>query len=218
MVWHTRLKALVAERGMSLAELSRRSGVNYDNVTKYVGGAVENPRGKTLEKLASALGTTTLYLREGLTDRKPLTVGSIPYRGVVAAGLWAEAGDALSEPEEWLPFNPVPQYPEGAVYCLTVQGDSLDKIAPHGTTLVVVDLLASGIPIRAGDLVVVERSRDGGGLVETTAKRVREANGGLELYPESNNPKWQPIMIPRANDQDVTIRVIGRVEFILNKP
>jgi transcriptional regulator with XRE-family HTH domain len=188
MAWHTRLKELVAERGMSLAELSRRSGVNYDNVTKYVGGAVENPRGKTLEKLASALGTTTLYLREGLTDRKPLTVGSIPYRGVVAAGLWAEAGDALSEPEEWLPFNPVPQYPEGAVYCLTVQGDSLDKIAPHGTTLVVVDLLASGIPRRGRPRRDHRQARPGGEWGPRALPREQQPQVAADHDPPGQRP------------------------------
>jgi hypothetical protein len=52
-----------------------------------------------------------------------------------------------------------------------------------------------------------------------TAKRVRAVAGGFELYPESNNPKWRPVMFPASNDdQGETVRVIARVEFIMRKP
>jgi SOS-response transcriptional repressor LexA len=219
MKWNDRLAALVKQKGLSKAELSRMSRVPYDSVNKYLRGEVENPRGDTLDKLAAALGTTSLHLREGLTNRQPIPVQGIPFRGVVAAGVWSELGEGISEPEEWLAFNPVPHFPEGAVYCLTVQGDSVDKIAPHGFILVVVDLDISGVTIRDGDLVIVERTRHQGGLIETTAKRYRSVPGGAELYPESTNPRWQPIFIRKnKSDGDETVRIIARVEYVMNRP
>lgn len=218
MKWNERLRALVKKQGLTMAELERRSGVPYDSINKYLRGEVDNPRGDTLDKLADALGTTVVFLRTGLTDRKPLSSQAVPFRGKVAAGVWLEL-DQEFEPEDWLNFNPVPQFPEGAVYCLTVEGDSIDKIAPHGFLLVCVDLYESGVTIRDGDLVIVERSKQQGGLKETTAKRYRTVSGGIELYPESSNPKWQPIFVPddrRERDELVTIK--ARVEYIMRRP
>jgi phage repressor protein C with HTH and peptisase S24 domain len=105
------------------------------------------------------------------------------------------------------------------VYCLTVRGDSLDLIARPGSTLVCVDLNESGLGVKDGDLVIVERAREQSGLRETTAKRVRAVRGGFELYPESTNPKWKPVHYPRQSDDDgETVTILARVEFILNKP
>lgn len=219
MTWNDRLRKLVEEQGLSKAELSRRAKVPYDSVNKYLRGNTDNPRGKTMEKLATALGTTELYLRTGLVDQKPISSHAVPFRGIVAAGVWSEADSGFDSSEEWLPFNPVPQYPEGSVYCLTVQGDSLDKLAPSGFILVCVDLYQSGLAFRDGDLVVVERLKQQDGLRETTAKRVRAVAGGFELYPESTNPKWKPVMFPAASDDlEETVRVLARVEFIMRKP
>lgn len=219
MRWNERLAKLVRDQELSIAELSRRSDVPYDSVNKYLRGDVDNPRGNTLEKLARALGTTKIYLQTGLTDRKPVSSQAIPYKGTVAAGVWIEPGEGNLEPEEWLPFNPAPQYPEGSVYCLTVQGDSLDKIAPPGVTLVCVDLYASGVAVRDGDLVIVERAKQQNGFLEMTAKRVRSVPGGFELYPESSNPRWQPLTYPRSVDQDdETIRLVARVEYVMHRP
>src|SRR5688572_13560366 len=125
MKWNDRLKRIVEDKALSMAELQRLSGIPYDSINKYLRGEVENPRGDTLHRLATAVGTTETFLRSGLVDRKPLSSRVVPFRGKVAAGLWREVDEGDFDPEEWLAFNPVPQYPEGAVYCLTVEGDSL---------------------------------------------------------------------------------------------
>lgn len=219
MTWHDRLRRLVKDKELTMADLSRLSGVPYDSVNKYLRGDIQQPRGNTLDKLAAALETTTIYLTNGLTDRKPLPANPIPIRGSVAAGVWLEAGEKDLEPADWLPFNPVPQFPHESVYCLKVQGDSLDKVAPEGSTLVCVDLHKGGITIRDGDLVVVQRTREQGGLVEVTAKRVHQVPGGYELRPESSNPRWKPIFLDRANHSDVeTVAVLARVEYVMHKP
>jgi SOS-response transcriptional repressor LexA len=202
-----------------MADLSRLSGVPYDSVNKYMRGDIDKPRGNTLERLAVALDTTRLFLQEGLTDPKALPTKPIPIRGEVAAGIWLEAGDLNLEPESFLPFNPAPRFPDGSVYCLTVRGDSMDKTAPEGATLVCVDIYAAGIEIRDRDMVIVERQREQGGLIEVTAKRVRQVPGGYELMPESTNPRWQPYFLASASKTaDEVVRVIARVEYVLLKP
>jgi len=219
MSWHQRLRDLATTKSLSMADISRLSGVPYDSVNKYMRGDIDKPRGNTLEKLALALDTTRLFLQEGLTDAKVMPSKPIPFRGEVAAGIWLEAGDLSLEPERYLPFNPAPQFPDGSVYCLTVRGDSMDRVAPEGSTLVCVDTYAAGIAIRDQDMVIVERQREQGGLIEVTAKRVRQVPGGYELVPESTNPRWQPVFLSsQSKTPDDVVRVIARVEYVLLKP
>ena len=49
---------------------------------------------------------------------------------------------------------------------------------------------------KEGDLVIVRRIRHQGALIETTAKEIRK-NGHFELWPVSDDPKFQqPIIVP----------------------
>lgn len=52
--------------GFNMAELARRSGVNYDSINKYVNGGVDQPRGNNLAMLAMALGVDEIWLRDGV--------------------------------------------------------------------------------------------------------------------------------------------------------
>jgi len=219
-----RLRERMEAKDLLPAPLARQAGLGVSFVRDILRGKTRSPSADNLAKLARHLDTTPAYLtgqsdQPELTGRKPIPSRGIPYRGEVAAGIWIEVGEGVLEPDEWLPINPLPQFPEGAVYCLTVRGDSLDKVAQPGSTLVCVDLYQSGLDFKDGDLVIVERARDQSGLLEMTAKRVRAVKGGFQLYPESTNPKWQPVTFPRnAQDDEETIRVVARVEYILNRP
>lgn len=223
-VLQRRVRERMAEMDVKAAPLAVSAGLGISFVRDILRGKTRSPSAENLGRLAKALGTTPAYLtgtsdEAELTDRKPIPSRGVPYRGEVAAGIWAEVGEGVLDPDEWLPFNPLPQFPEGSVYCLTVRGDSLDKTAQPGATLVCVDLQEAGIDFNDGDLVVVARSMAQGGMIETTAKRVHFIRGGYELHPESSNPKWQPITVMRGkNANGDTISVIARVEFILNRP
>jgi SOS-response transcriptional repressor LexA len=220
-----RLRERMELKQLKPAPLATSLGLGVSFIRDILRGKTASPSAANLAKLAAALDTTPAFLlgatqQPELTNRKPVSSRGIPYRGEVAAGIWIEVGEGVLEPDEWLPINPLPQYPEGSVYCLTVRGDSLDKVAQPGSTLVCVDLYESGIQIKDGDLVIVERAKAQSGLLEMTAKRVRTVKGGFELYPESTNPKWKPVTYPRAADNDTgeTIRILARVEFILKRP
>lgn len=66
MEWHERLQRQIDKLGIDMAELSRRSGVNYDSINKYLRGDVKQPRGNILAKLAKAVGVTEIWLRDGM--------------------------------------------------------------------------------------------------------------------------------------------------------
>lgn len=84
MDWKQRLNEVFAEKGWSKAELARRSGVSYDNVIKYLSGAVDQPRGDTLKRLADALEVDALWLEKGVDPDAEET--EIPVMGYVGAG------------------------------------------------------------------------------------------------------------------------------------
>lgn len=65
MTWHKRLNDCLAERGWSKAEMSKRSGVPYDNILKYCGGKVRQPRGSVVEQLSDALGVDPVWFMTG---------------------------------------------------------------------------------------------------------------------------------------------------------
>jgi len=70
-------------------ELSRRSGVSYDNVNKYLAGKVEKPRGATLSALARALEVDELWLEKGIDPDNPTRL--VPLKGFIGAGGHIEA-------------------------------------------------------------------------------------------------------------------------------
>ncbi len=79
--WAKRLKEALRQSGWTKTELSRRSGVNYDSLNKYLAGKVEQPRGDSLPRLARSLGVSGLWLREGVG---PKAAGKSP--GGIGAG------------------------------------------------------------------------------------------------------------------------------------
>lgn len=217
--WDERLRMAFEASKMTMAELSRRSGVGYDSVNKYIRGDVKQPRGDSLDKLAEALEIDPLYLRVGLRPGPPVGEDAIPIRGKVAAGMWLEVGKIDDEPIGWLPFNPFPTHPKGSVYSLVVEGDSLDLIAPDGATIICTDLAMTGISLREEDVAIVERRRGQESLREVTAKRVKREGGELWLIPESSNPKWQTQKFRMTECADDTeLRVIARLEYVVLKP
>lgn len=145
-------------------------------------------------------------------------VAMVPITGIVRAGTWQEAETGAHELQHFVP-SALDTPPEWQ-YAFTVEGNSLNKIAAPGDTLVCLDLIKSGVAIADNDLVIVERLRYGGSMLERTAKRVRRTVAGFELWPESTDPAFQePIRINGDEvDEATEVRVAAKVLWILKKP
>lgn len=63
---------------------------------------------------------------------------------------------------------------------------------------------------KIGDIVVVERLKDGGQLIETAIKRLLDLNGRRELVPESHDPKFT-IIYPDAEDHGTEVKIVAKV-------
>lgn len=81
MNWQKRATTALERKGWSIAELARRTKINYDRLYKQL-GTVDNPRGDTLKRIASALGVNEYWLRTG----DGLMMTDIPVAGYVSAG------------------------------------------------------------------------------------------------------------------------------------
>lgn len=79
--WSDRLSQAIEDRGWSVRELSARSGVPYHSVAKYLQHKVDQPRGDTVRKLASALDIDPLWLKDGVNRGKQFGVPVVGYVG-----------------------------------------------------------------------------------------------------------------------------------------
>ncbi|EXL06238.1 hypothetical protein BG46_15815 [Brucella anthropi] len=229
MTWVERLNEALAKKAWTKAELQRQSGVPYDNIVKYLGGKVDQPRGDTLPKLAQALGVDPLWLEKGISSSAPIiakpsltpiqqSVGSIPVTGKVAANTWLSVDDMDFGYDDIEYVPSASGYPVELQFALKVEGNCLNKIANHGDRLICLDIAKTGIETEDGDLVIVERSRFEGQMIERTAKRLRRTADGYELWPESTDPAHQePIKLHRVDNGD-HVRIIGKVLWIMRKP
>lgn len=153
----------------------------------------------------------------GLT-KTSAPVGYIKVGGKVAANNWINVDDMDFDYEDQDYVPSVGNYPIDWQFALKIEGNCLNKIANHGDILVCINMIAASLDIEPNDLVVVERSRYGGEMIERTAKRVRRTSDGYELWPESDDPKHQePISLNGASDGEA-VHVIGKVLWILRKP
>lgn len=197
-------------------------------------------RGLTQEQLAEMIGTTDATIQRLETGKRQLTqkwaelisaalkvdvsviFGSIipahdpglPVVGEVQAGVWREAdvGDEPKHPP--IPMGRDRRFSEVPQFALLVQGESMNRILPPGMFVVCVPWRDLGKDVENGELVVVERRRDG--MVEATVKRIALQGKKVLLMPESTDPRFQqPIELGSGAENEevaITAKVIGRYE------
>lgn len=150
-----------------------------------------------VEPLAEALEVDAIEIlvRAGTWKRKrPPTVRTAAILDQVRAGRFTE----MPERPPSAPETVLVDYPRDTIFALRVSGDSMDRIAPEGS-LVIVDY--SEHELCDGALGVF-RLDD-----QATFKRLRRQGAETWMQPESNNPRHGPIFPPDGR----TVEAIGRV-------
>lgn len=184
------------------------AGMSPDAIRGMFRHADSSPTVETLTKLASALKTSPEWLAFGKEDgievaraatavREP---ASLPVIGEVAAGRWLEADDHVDAPAyDPVPVQPDPRWRVEDQYGLVVRGSSLNRIALDGDILACVNAVSIRYKPAEDDLVIVEMVRNAGLLRQRTAKRYMRQHTHVELWPDSDDPRWQkPIIIPHG--------------------
>lgn len=185
------------------ADGARHVGVKYPT---YVGH--ENPTARTsfrddkAQLYARKFGVRLEWLLTGRGEMAGDTVipagvevAGLPVLGNIQAGYWLDTSliDQDQEPE-MLPVARDLRFPRARQYALRVVGDSMNRDFPDGSYVTCVDFAESGLAIREGMTVHVERHRDGGQLREITLKVIaRDRRGAFILEPRSTNPTHKPL-------------------------
>jgi len=213
---------------LTFAKIASATGVSPQAVKQWEDGQTAPTRNK-IEALARVLrlsiqDTMDMFdngaTRDGIFDQDNILetikrANRVKVRGKIAAGVWMDVtlSDEGGYEQMAVPFPPDPDYAIEAQYDLVVEGTSLNKVAPDGYRVRCVDIEASGVSVHDGDLVIIRRLRDGGQLVEMTAKRVRKTNGRTELWPDSTDQRWQEKIVVDDNPERDRIEIIAKVLY-----
>jgi len=221
------LKDLRVAKNLTQAGLADLAGTSQPQIRRLENGDRQMTK-EWAERLAPHLGVlpssllfpdfkdavvTDAVLTRVIKSSEEQIGKALNINGEVAAGLWMEADIFDSERvEKSNLIGGDKRYPSEDQYLLRIRGESLNRIARDGDLILCVDYANAGIELKSGDLVVVERSRDGGHTLERTAKRIFLDDGMVELRPESNDPRFQePIVFNEHSEEASEVRVIAKV-------
>ena len=214
--WRDRLLQALQEKGLDMKAASLGADLNPAAVQQISKG--NDPKTSTMLALAAAHG---LSLDEILLNRPQSSTASpaqrpvqlAPVVGTVAAGLWFSPDAPPQVESEPVPYVPC-RYPDLEQTAYKVVGPSMNKARiEDGDFVIAVPYWDARMAPVAGDIAVIERSRDGG-LVEMTVKEIEVTREAVRLIPRSTDPAYQEVLtIPRTTRADMydAVRIIGLV-------
>lgn len=206
------IQRILEEEGAppTLRELARRLGLDVKSVAQHLDrlerkGYLSRRRGRS-RNIRLAAGGAVAHLSgaapvgpsaKGSGSPVPAEARGLPLVGRIAAGSPVEAVEEVEDRLRLETFFG----PEGTVFLLRVEGDSME-----------------GAGIRRGDLVAVARDEpvpEGAPAVvvvegETTVKRLFRKGRRLLLAPE--NPDYEPLLVDPARQ---AVRVVGPVKGLV---
>jgi hypothetical protein len=210
------IKAGLEKPGKTKAGLAKALGVHPSAVTRML--KHDGPETRRIQ--ASELSAISEYLGEpipelGLTYLRPMEYDQFPIliHGIISPGVWREsAASQLTVIREHSYFPPDPRFDVGHQFDMIVEGTSINRFARHGSLLRCVDIAKAGIVPEPDDYVIVERSR--AGMIETSAKKYHPTSAGLELLPDSDDPRWQePLAVAPADLERGDIKITAVVIY-----
>jgi SOS-response transcriptional repressor LexA len=197
-----RIDELLKKLGKKASRASVEAGMGKDFIRDLRRRPVR-PGAESLSRLAQTLKTTPEFLLYGKTGGSILPVEGLPIIGVVEAGQFRDITLA-DQDEEFATVNVVRdrRYPHARQYALLVSGDSMNKKFDDGTYAICVSFPETGLALKSGMIVHVERSIAGTQLVETTLKAVEMRGRKCFLVPLSTNLKHKEIEISQEHEDD----------------
>lgn len=207
-----RLRKRLKDLGWSQQRLAEESSLPFGTVQNiFKSGRTTDPYASTLLAIARAVDRDPRWLSGDIDNEGPALKSDgptlLPIRHRVRAGSFRE-----KDQDEYLGDGPapVPDAFQGLrQWWEIVEGDSIDEIYPAGALIRVVDADDISYVARPGDLVVVERTRDG--LTERSVKEIVMHGDRPFARAKSRNPRWngEIELTPGASADEV--RVAGLV-------
>jgi SOS-response transcriptional repressor LexA len=202
-----KIRAILKLPGMTQLKLASELSTTQPTVNRWLKGT--SPEGANRDRI------NALYADWVAKDREDArAVTALPVVGTIQAG-WFRDISVASQDEHYdrIPVARSDRFPDAPQYALVVSGDSMDLLFPDGCFVTCVDFHASGLDLKNGMVVHVERTRDGN-LVETTLKQIDTVNGQMALVPRSKNPIYKTIIDFHSDENEVHVRglVTGKWE------
>lgn len=213
----TPLAKAMLEKKMNASQLARLIGTTRQNVARWAKGVPPLPI-KRAQEIAPLLTVTVESLilggiAENVASREP--VSYVHIRGNVAAGVWTEHDDTSQMTEE-LPIVGG-RWRSLEQFGYRVYGPSMErKRIFDGDYVIAVPYFDARRNLTNSDIVVVERKR--GGLTERTVKELVVTTEGCELWPRSDDPRFQAPIYANLHgegqeDDGTVIEITGLVIF-----
>jgi SOS-response transcriptional repressor LexA len=203
------LKSAMAANGLNPFSAAKKAGVGKTFITDIMRRTNRNPSLSKLRKVAKALNLSIVDLA-GIADAMPIPNQKIPISGIAEAGAFRPMPEVRPEREDELPTIVAGRFAAFASarhFGFEVRGDSMNAATPApiaaGSIALCVDMVDAELTIETGRIYLVRRTLDGGQTYEHTIKRAHVFRDRIELRPESTNPKYQAISIPRGAGDEV---------------
>lgn len=189
---------------MSRAAAAKAAGFNVSFIRDIErrGG---NPTLSSLKKLAKVLKVELEFLAGTIEEEslgRELRVTELPVIGTIEAGQFRDI-TIFDQDDNYPVINIVAdeRFKHAKQYALKVSGDSMNLKYPDGCYVACVDFIDSGLRLKAGMTVHIQRTLANTHLVEITLKEVGSINGETVLLPRSTNPKHQPIVMSGGGER-----------------
>lgn len=130
--WADRLNMVAGMRGISIAELARRTGASYERVIKCAQGKVAQPRGTLMADMARELGVRLAWLRYGEAPMEPEGApedSTLRYLKTAAGTAVRKAETAAPGTDGWPRDLPVSgTHPAGQNGAMTLSDDPVEFV------------------------------------------------------------------------------------------
>lgn len=198
------LKRRMDEAGFKQKSLAIAADLNDTYVRDILKGKSKNPEASKLLRIAQVLGCTSDDLLGKGASVTPVHTTQIEVRGEVQAGVWREAIEWPAV--DWYAITvPIDTAYQGFHrYGLKVCGQSMNKVFPEGSVVVVINFGDLGRLPKTGDFVVAVQRCSKTDQYEATVKAVQiRDDGTVILWPQSWDPAFQtPVVLPPHDGAD----------------
>ncbi|MBX5143359.1 S24 family peptidase [Rhizobium lentis] len=197
--WKVDLATRINDLGLSMKSASLQAKLNET----WVRDTLKRDKTPSVENLAKI--KAALKIADTSTVA-PADITSLKVLGRAQAGAFMDVSVIDDDVEhEVIPVARNPRFPHAEQYALRVVGDSMNKHFDDGSYVTCVSWPDTGLQLRPGLCLHVERYR--GPLVEVTLKMLDLAeNGHLCLFPSSTNPVHKPIELNGDEGTEIVVR------------
>lgn len=202
------LREIMDATGWKQQRLAEELDVTQSSINRWLQGT--RPLADSFQQI-TAIYRDKVGQKQAQTQVQSLSGSGIEVIGSIQAGNWLDTTLIDDDPNhrEFIPVNRDERFPYARQYALEVRGDSMNLEFPEGSFVICVDYGDSGLSMKDGLVVHVERWQHG--LREVTLKSLHKEDHGWRLEPRSSNPVHKSININGHSEDGTEVRIRGVV-------